>query len=192
MGNSEIKPQEYKGEYQKAHESITELAQTVDYLTQVDNTRNKFWLNMSHEIRCHMNGIIGITELVLDTVLTTTQRDYLKTAYISTLSLSAVLNDLLDYSKSGKLDIESIRFNLCETLDDTLKDAYRAHESDVELVSNIIGISEDRLQDIFVIRKYGGAGLGLAISSSLIKLMNGKLSATSKPGEGSELMEKST
>jgi two-component system sensor histidine kinase/response regulator len=253
MGNSEIKlPQEYKGEYQKAHESITELAQTVDYLTQVDNTRNKFWLNMSHEIRCHMNGIIGMTELVLDTVLTTTQRDYLKTTYISTLSLSAVLNDLLDYSKikSGKLDIESIRFNLCETLDDTLKDAaYRAHESDVELVSNIdpsipdqligdpirlrqiisnlignaikftnvgeivlkvtmkshnvdsvvlsfsvsdtgIGISEDRLQDIFDAfsqsRKYGGAGLSLAISSSLVELMNGKLSATSKPGEGSE------
>ena len=54
---------------------------------------------MSHEFRTPMNGVIGMTELVLDTDLTFEQRDYLTTAKMSAESLLTIINDILDFSK---------------------------------------------------------------------------------------------
>jgi signal transduction histidine kinase len=56
------------------------------------------------------NGIIGMTELALDTQLSSEQRDYLKLVHSSALGLLTIINDILDFSKieAGKLDIEHI------------------------------------------------------------------------------------
>jgi CheY-like chemotaxis protein len=70
-----------------------------------------------------MIGVIGMTDLALDTELTAQQRDYLNTVKGSAQTLMVILNDLLDFSKieAGKLSIEQINFSVSEVVSETLK-----------------------------------------------------------------------
>jgi signal transduction histidine kinase/CheY-like chemotaxis protein/HPt (histidine-containing phosphotransfer) domain-containing protein len=80
--------------------------------------RSEFLANMSHEIRTPMTGIIGLTELALDTTLTAEQRDYLQMIKASSDALLGLLNDVLDFSKidAGKLDLQAVPFALRDIL----------------------------------------------------------------------------
>jgi signal transduction histidine kinase len=93
--------------------------------------------NISHKIRTPMNGIIGMTDLVLDTPLTSEQQEYLGLLKTSAVSLLRILNDLLDFSKIevGKLTLESTLFSLQENLSVTMKTlAPRDHDKQLELL----------------------------------------------------------
>ena len=87
-----------------------------------------------------MNGVLGMTELVLETDLSSDQKDCLQTAHTSAQSLLAILNGVLDISKieAGKLRLESTRFDLEECLLEVLRPmALEGAKKGVEVVASV-------------------------------------------------------
>ncbi|MET3029453.1 ATP-binding protein [Flavobacterium sp. UW10123] len=80
--------------------------------------RDSFLANMSHEIRTPLNAVIGFTDLLAQTELDDTQRDYIESVQVAGENLLLIVNDILDLSKmeSGNLTIEAEPFNLKKTL----------------------------------------------------------------------------
>lgn len=93
-------------QYRRSFEDRRLLEHAKKMAEAANEAKSHFMTNISHELRTPMNGIIGTTELVLETELTAAQRDLLETSRNSAVSLLYLLNDVLDFSK---IDTNSIQ-----------------------------------------------------------------------------------
>ncbi|WP_179043282.1 response regulator [Sphingobium lactosutens] len=120
--------------------SESELRTAKDKAEGATRAKSQFLANMSHEIRTPMNGVIGAAELLSDTRLTTSQREYLTMISQSADALLHLINDILDFSKieAGRLEIEQVAFALRDELSDTVQSfAARATEKGIELACHV-------------------------------------------------------
>lgn len=125
---------------QNLDRSRRELLQTIDIANEASRLKSQFLANMSHEIRTPLNGMIGMTELALDSGVSADAREQLITALNSAQALLVVLNDILDLSKieAGKLGLESICFNAETVVEQAARAlAVQAHRKGLELICDV-------------------------------------------------------
>lgn len=238
---------------------ITALKKTQQELKEAKNkaeaaneAKTNFLSSMSHEIRTPLNGIMGFTDLLLETPLSPTQAQYISLIKTSGSNLTKLLNDILDLHRieQDKISLEMLPFDFRQTFSANLEpykhlaesknltftysfdealpwevigDPSRINQVLINLVSNAIkftpkgrihvlfqvqelqeadgsmqfkctvtdtgiGVPAEKQMQVFesftqsdqsTSRKYGGFGLGLAISRRLVHLMQGELGLVS-------------
>ncbi|MEM6261817.1 MAG: ATP-binding protein [Bacteroidota bacterium] len=104
--------------HERLEKEIAERKRVEQALIRSRQVEEQFFANMSHEIRTPLNGMLGMMNLMLNTELGEEQRAYIHDMKLSSNTLLAILNDLLDYSKmrNGRIEIEEIKFDLKELL----------------------------------------------------------------------------
>ncbi len=103
---------------------------------QASKAKSEFLANMSHEIRTPLSGIMGFTELLINSELENHQLDYAKTIHKSAINLLTIIDDILDLSKieSGKLEIMLTSCNIIDIVEDVIDLlAPIAYEKNLEL-----------------------------------------------------------
>ncbi len=239
---------------------IEEISKMKEDLAAAVKAKSEFLSVISHEIRTPMNAVIGMSGLLMDTAMTSEQKEYVETIRSSGDKLLTLINDILDFTEidSGKLALEYQPFSLRNCISDAIGlisknalaksieviyyvdpqvpenifgDITRLRQIIVNLLNNAvkftnqgdvflsvvkidnpkinnidnevelefsirdtgIGIKNTEAEKIFkefsqvdssLTRKFGGAGLGLAICKKLVDMMGGKIWFESKEGLG--------
>jgi signal transduction histidine kinase len=104
------------------HRSRDELKQAKAAAESANRAKTEFLANISHELRTPMNGVLGLTGLLLDTPLDAEQQEYASTVQSSAQSLLVIINDILDFSRleDGRMILAPAPFDLRQTIQEVV------------------------------------------------------------------------
>jgi CheY-like chemotaxis protein len=129
--------------------------------------KGQFLSSLNHEIRTPLSGIVGMTDLLLETTLDEQQKEWVSTARLCADNLLAVLNDTLEYSalSAGSVKLEESEFNLVETLTAAAaQHARKAEQKELKLLCMFEGrVPEAAVGDPLRLRKLLDCILGNAL-----------------------------
>jgi signal transduction histidine kinase/DNA-binding response OmpR family regulator/HPt (histidine-containing phosphotransfer) domain-containing protein len=123
-------------------ESNRQLDQALQQARAATRAKTSFFATISHELRTPMNGVIGMTSLLLETPLTEEQRAFAQTIQQCGETQLSLINDVLDCSKieAGKFELECIDFHLRTTVEEVVSQcAERAQAKNLEIASLVHG-----------------------------------------------------
>ncbi len=111
----------YKRKILYEHEISKKQAQK-DLADAASKAKSDFLARVSHEVRTPLNGVLGMSELLLDTQVDEEQKIYADTIHASGKHLLDIINDILDLSKieAGKLELEELPFDLLLLVDEVI------------------------------------------------------------------------
>jgi len=133
---------------------------------QLRRLKSHFLASLNHEIRTPLTGILGMTDLLLETALDDVQREYVVTARICAEELLALLDAALEYSAltSGALPLEEAEFNLPELLEGVLdQNRIKAHAKGLRLLANLDSLPTAVIGDAVRVRQIITQLLGNAV-----------------------------
>lgn len=123
---------------------------------QLAQAKTTFLTTLSHEIRTPMNGVIGMTQLLSQTSLSSEQREFVSTIHQSGEAMLHVLNDTLDYAKieAGRLELEHRPFKLLALANEcSALFAYQARQTGIPLGFKLEGVPQTVVGDALRIRQ---------------------------------------
>jgi len=235
---------------------LRRLQSVSEQAEQANKAKSQFLASMSHEIRTPLNGVVGMSDMLSSTTMTSQQKEFASTIRSSAKTLLALIENILDFSKieAGKTELEIVDFDLHELINSIAAMLFPQSEAkgvlcklhiaaDVpfrlngdsihlrqilinllgnaikftdkgsielniftvsskqnqvrlrfEVVDSGIGMNKEEQEFIFdnftqadqsISRRFGGTGLGTAISKKLVELMGGKIGMQSEINKGS-------
>ncbi len=109
---------ERKAAEEALHQARARAEELAVRAEAANRAKSQFLANMSHEIRTPMNAITGLSHLLVQTELSTRQKDYVEKMRSACRTLLGIIDDILDFAKieSGKISIEDVPFALYDIL----------------------------------------------------------------------------
>ena len=149
--------EQLESEVRNRREMEHELEQARSVAEHGNRAKGEFLANASHEIRTHINGLLGMLSLLEDGPMEGEQQEYVEMAHASGDVLLVLINDLLDYSKieAGQLQIEAVDFELDQLVGE-ITDLFgvRARSAALTLETEVdVGLPRELRGDVVRIRQ---------------------------------------